>query len=184
MVMPQGLKTAANFWNRIVQHVFLGAPPTIQTYQDDIIVGSADAIGCFRGQQEAYDRLRDSHLVFKRTKSSINHPRMKILGHIVTSRGRIPDVKKVQAILDMGMPKTPSEVKHFLGMVGYNKDYVHRLSELTAVLYDVSLVGADIASQWRDDTHGAAVREIQRQLSIPTVLLLPDPLKSFRVEVA
>ena len=52
-------------------------------------------------QQEVYNRMRGHCLVFKRSKSRLNYPRLKILGHIITSKGRAPDPYKIRAILDL-----------------------------------------------------------------------------------
>lgn len=43
------------------------------------------------------------------------------LGHLVMEQGIWPDPAKVKAICDIGEPTTGSELKSFLGILGYRR---------------------------------------------------------------
>ncbi|PIK37199.1 putative sodium channel protein type 4 subunit alpha B-like [Apostichopus japonicus] len=53
------------------------------------------------------------------------------IGHILTSDGVKPDIKKVKAIRDMHPPTNITELKRFLGMVNYVAKFVDNLSAKT-----------------------------------------------------
>jgi len=182
-VMPQGHKNSAVFWNRVIQAVFRDSPKSILTYQDDLFCVHFFFLMTMLGLQEKYNRLRSYNITLKHTKSKMNYDKLRILGHVITTTGRTPDPKKVQAIVDLDYPKTPSEAKSFLGMVGYHRQYIHRMADLCAPIFDVSAPDADIVGDWDDNVHGRAIREIKHQLSTAPMLMLPDMSKPFRIEV-
>jgi hypothetical protein len=109
--------------------------------------------------------------------------KIRVLGHIISKQGRVPDPKKVQAIIDLDRPRTPAEAKHILGMISYNREYLHRLAELTAPIFDVAHQDADIVNDWKEEIQGKAFAEVKRQLTTVPTLLIPEMSKPFRIEV-
>ena len=53
---------------------------------------------------------------------------IQYLGHIVTGKGITPLPEKLDSIQKMLPPKTPKEVKQFLGLIGYYRKFVPRFS--------------------------------------------------------
>jgi len=43
----------------------------------------------------------------------------EFLGHTVTTTGIKPNPKKISAIVNFPIPKTPKEIKSFLGLCGF-----------------------------------------------------------------
>jgi len=108
---------------------------------------------------------------------------MKCLGHIVTNEGRCPDPKKIQAILDIRPPRSPTGIKHIVGLILYEKDYVGRLANMLAPLNDIMHDDADVIKDWTDDVHGQSLRDIKQAFTSPPILKLPDFSRIFRLWV-
>ena len=60
------------------------------------------------------------------------------LGYIITRNGIKPQKKKVEAILNMGIPKTVKQLRGFIGMVNFYRDSwrrrAHHMAPLTKLL--------------------------------------------------
>ena len=116
-------------------------------------------------------------------KMKLNFPRMKCLGHIVTSRGRCPDPDSVQAILDIDIPRTVNDLLRFNGLVTFNRDYIPGLGDVAASLYDLLAKNVVVSEDWKDETHGEAFRKVKHLLMSAPFLQLPDPSRPFRIHV-
>ena len=66
---------------------------------------------------------------FKLRETSITY-----IGHILSGEGVQPGQDKVKLILQMPIPKDPTEIKRFLGMVQYLDTFIDRLSARTVHL--------------------------------------------------
>ena len=91
-------------------------------YVDDLL-NHADEFGDhFNIQQEIYSRLRTRSLTIKLTKTHLNYPSVKFLGHILCGDGRLPDPEAVEAIAAWKNPETAKEVRSFLGATLYYRE--------------------------------------------------------------
>ncbi|GJT03074.1 hypothetical protein Tco_0824243 [Tanacetum coccineum] len=48
-----------------------------------------------------------------------NAPAVQFLGHVIDSKGIHMDPSKIESIKDWALPKTPTEIRQFLGLAGY-----------------------------------------------------------------
>jgi len=55
-----------------------------------------------------------------------------ILGFIVSKEGKTPDLKKIEALVKMPMPKTPREIKVFHGMAQFYKCFIRNFTYVMA----------------------------------------------------
>ena len=68
------------------------------------------------------------------------------MGHIVSGKGITPVPEKLESIQKMPPPKTPKEVKQFLGLIGYYHKFVPRFSDLARALN--ALTRKDATFKW------------------------------------
>ena len=71
-------------------------------------------------------------------KSTFGINEVEYLGYVVTSEGIKPDPKKIQAIMDLGCPRTTTEVRKLLGIVQYYRDLWVRRSHILGPLTDLA----------------------------------------------
>ncbi|KAL8449406.1 hypothetical protein Emag_003591 [Eimeria magna] len=88
-------------------------------YIDDIIVYS-DTWDAHRAHlRQLFQALRDANLQLHPGKCSFGAAAVQYLGHIVSRDGIKSCPSKVQAILEMPVPKTAKAVQRFLGKCQY-----------------------------------------------------------------
>ena len=182
-VMPQGAKNAAVIFARMIRQSFSPPRSGVDAYQDDVFNYAKTFRVLLEHMQYTFDRMRENCMVFKRSKAKINYPRMKVLGHIITKRGRIADPGLVQAVLDFKPPRTQKGIMTFLGLANYNRDYIKQISHLTEPLAELLDKNVDVPNAWTEERHGAAFRAIKSAFCKAPILQLPDFSKAFRVEI-
>ncbi|XP_075091490.1 putative mitochondrial protein AtMg00860 [Nicotiana tabacum] len=86
------------------------------------------------------------------------------------------DPSKIQAIVDCNPPKTPTEIKNFLGLAGYYRRFVKGFSIITSLL--TKLLGKDSKFVW-DDKCQESFENLKSLLTQAPILFLPAEGKDF-----
>ena len=115
---PFGLSQAPAYFQRLVHEVLRGLPFTFG-YLDDILIFSSGVEAHLEHLQKVFLRLREAKLKLKVSKCSFFKKHIQYLGHLVSGDGIEPLPEKLEAVENMPPPKTPKEVRQFLGLVGY-----------------------------------------------------------------
>ncbi|GKC26488.1 putative reverse transcriptase domain-containing protein, partial [Tanacetum coccineum] len=56
--------------------------------------------------------------------------RVQFLGHVIDSEGIHVDPAKIESIKDWESPKTPTEIRQFLGLAGYYRRFIEGFSKI------------------------------------------------------
>ena len=83
---------------------------------------------------------------FSKCKFWINE--VKFLGHVVSKEGIHVDPSKIEAIKNWKAPKTPTEIRQFLGLAGYYRRFIANFSKLAKPL--TTLTQKDVSFNWGD----------------------------------
>ena len=126
---PFGLAQAPAYFQGLVNEVLSGVTFTFG-YLDDILIFSPDMESHLEYLRLLFERLRSADLKLKEVKCHFLKKHIQSLGHIVSGEGITPLPKKLDSIQKMLPPKTPKEVKRFLGLIGYYWKFVPRFSDL------------------------------------------------------
>lgn len=62
---------------------------------------------------------------------------MKFIGHVVSEEGVEMDPDKTERVIIWPKPKTPEEVRKFLGFVGYYRRFIENFSRISRPLTDL-----------------------------------------------
>ena len=147
-------------------------------YLDDIIVFSRSEEEHLRHLEEIFKRLRHFDLKMKRQKSSFFKRHIQYLGHLVSENGFEPLPEKLEAIRTMPHPKSPKEVKQFLGLIGYYRKFIPRFSDLSRPL--TRLTRHDAKFEW-DQQCQKSFHHLRELLMQYPILRYPDPKKGYTV---
>nr|GFB03602.1 putative reverse transcriptase domain-containing protein [Tanacetum cinerariifolium] len=103
---------------------------------DDILIYSKDEKEHEEHLKIILELLKEEKLHAKFSKCEFWIPKVQFLGHVIDSRVIHVDPAKIESIKDWASPKTPTEIRQFLGLAGYyrsasilalpesNKDFV------------------------------------------------------------
>ena len=172
---PFGLAQAPAYFQRLINEVL--APFDFAFgYLDDILIYSPDAATHLKHLEQIFERLREVDLKLKMEKCSFLKKHIQYLGHIVSGDGIRPVPEKLNSIQNMPCPYTSTEVKQFLGLVGYYRKFIPRYADIARPLN--ALTRKDVDFVW-DDICQRSFDLLKAKVSEEPVLVYPDPSKPY-----
>ena len=142
---PFGLAQAPAYCQRLLNEVLSGLTSAFG-YLDDILVFSPNMETHLEHLRVLFERLQSADLKLKEVKCNFLKKHIQYLGNIVSGKGIIPLPEKLDSIQKMLPPKTPKEVKQFLGLIGYYRKFIPRFSDLARSLN--ALTRKNIKFEW------------------------------------
>ncbi|GJR72471.1 putative reverse transcriptase domain-containing protein [Tanacetum coccineum] len=91
---------------------------------DDILIYSKDEKEHEEHLKAILELLKKEKLYAKFSKCEFWIPKVQFLGHVIDSRGIHVDPAKIESIKDWASPKTPTEIRQFLGPAGYYQRFI------------------------------------------------------------
>ena len=141
-------------------------------YLDDILVFSPDMKIHLEHLRLLFERLRVADLKLKEVKCNFLKRHIQYLGHIVLGEGTTLLPEKLNSIQKMPPPKTPKEIKQFLGLIGYYRKFVPRFSDLAQPLN--ALTRKDVEFEWTPICQ-ESFELLKASLMTDPILTYPDP---------
>ncbi|GJS94974.1 putative reverse transcriptase domain-containing protein [Tanacetum coccineum] len=80
-------------------------------------------------------------------------PKVQFLGHVIDSRGIHVDPAKIESIKDWASPKTPTEIRQFLGLAGYYRRFIEGFSKIAKSMTKLTQKG--IKFDWGEKEENA-----------------------------
>jgi len=175
--MPFGLKTAPSIFQRFMNGV-LGESRGIfaDVYIDDIIIYSNSWEEHLKHIEFILSRLRKVGLTVNLEKCSFGKTMVKYLGFIITPDGISTDPEKISAVSQYPIPKTPKNIKQFLGLCGWYRHFIPNLSEIAEPLN--KLLKKSSKFEWTESQHQAFTK-LKDTIINAAVLAYPDFSKRF-----
>ena len=146
-VLPMGLKNAPPAFQRMMTNVFdqfLGRCCLV--YIDDLIIFSKSWGDHVRDVKNVLKRLQEAGLKAKISKCYFGMEELVYLGHRVSGKGIEVDTEKVAAVQRMKAPVNAKQVKSFLGMAGFYRQFIEKFAQRASPLSD--LLQKDVVFQW------------------------------------
>ena len=172
---PFGLSQAPAYFQRLVHEVLRGLPFAFG-YLDDILIFSSGVEVHLEHLRKVFLRLREAKLKLKASKCSFFKKHIQYLGHLVSGEGIEPLPEKLEAVENMPPPKTPKEVRQFLGLVGYYRKFVPKFADIARPL--TNLTKQDIKFEWTEKCQ-KTFQLLKEMLLKEPVLKYPDPSKPY-----
>ena len=168
---PFGLAQAPAYFQRLVNEVLSGLTFAFG-YLNDILVYSPVMETHLEHLRKLFMKLREADLKLKEVKCNFLKKHIQYLGHIVSGKGITPMPEKLACIKEMPPPKTPKEVKQFLGLIGYYRKFVPRFSDLARPLN--TLTRKDVPFDWTSICQ-ESFDLLKASLMTEPILTYPDP---------
>ena len=169
--MPFGLANAPAVFQRTMDKVLAGLiGRCVFVYLDDIVVYSSSPEAHAQHLQAVFDRLRHAGLKLKPSKCHFGLPQVRLLGHIISAKGKSPDPEKTAAISTLPSPTTVREVRSFLGSCSYYRNNIANYAKIAEPLTE--LTRKHVRMEW-NPTRQAAFDQLKRELVSNRIMAPP-----------
>lgn len=125
-----GMSSAAELYQREIEHALIGIPG-VRNISDDIIIGGRNTEELLDRMNKVFQRLREKHLTINRRKCEFLKSELIYMGHKLSAEGVAPDKRKIQTIVDLKPPSNVKEMRSFLGMVTYCSKFLPNFATVT-----------------------------------------------------
>ncbi|XP_074297279.1 uncharacterized protein LOC141627983 [Silene latifolia] len=124
------------------------------------------------------EALRKNQLYAKFSKCAFWLGEISFLGHVISAEGIKVDPQKIDAITNWLILKNLAEVRSFLGLAGYYRQFVKDFSKIVQPL--MNLIRKSIKFEWSEKCD-RAFGEVKKRLTSAPVLTLPNGTNDLEV---
>ena len=169
-VMPFGLSNAPSVFQRIMCNLLSEyLYKFVVIYLDDICVYSRNADEHLDHVSKVIQRLSDAKFVLRPDKCKFGRASLRYLGLVIDKDGLRPSQDKVQAVLAWPKPKTVTQIRQFLGFVGFYRKFIRMFSDIAKPL--IKLTKADCSEAWGPDQDESFQKLKQALVEAPCLII-------------
>ncbi|GJS72915.1 putative reverse transcriptase domain-containing protein [Tanacetum coccineum] len=122
--------------------------------------------------------LKKEELYAKFSKCDFWLSSVQFLGHVIDSKGIHVDPAKIESIKDWESPKTPTEIRQFLGLAGYYRRFIEGFSKISKPM--TKLTQKSVKFNWGEKEE-TAFQTLKQKLCSAPILALPEGSENFIV---
>ena len=165
-VMPFGLKNAGATYQRLMNRMFaLQIGRNVQVYVDDMLVKSRMEEDHLEDLRQTFDTLRSYNMKLNPRKCTFGVTAEKFLGFMVSQRGIEANPDKIQAIMEMTLPRNINEVQSLNGKVAALNRFVSKATDKCLPFFHT----LKKSFEWTDECQ-QAFEQLKAYLSAPPLL--------------
>ena len=213
-VLPMGVKVGPQAFQRIVSDCLKSLQPHTHIYINDLLTGTRPKL-CGKGKMldskeyledhfhnvvKLFEKVEACHLKVRFEKCHLFMERITYCGHVLHAGMRNPAPSKVDDVRNWPKPKTPKQMKGFIGVVNWYSIYIRNFSNIAAPLMTLlqgkyeRVPGVDGRKgrcrvprernciQWTPEIESAFV-QLKEALSAECELYIPSPDGEYPIHV-
>jgi hypothetical protein len=179
LVMYFGLMNVSAHFMYLMNYIFMPElDKFVVVFIDDILIYSRSMEKHEEHLQIVLQQLQEHQLYAKFSKCEFWIKEVPFLGHVVSPEGITVDPSKVKEVLDWKPLTSVSEVRSFLGLAGYYRQFISHFSKITKPITELLKKGNKYV--W-SDAWDEAFKNLNKLLTTSPMLAQPDTDKSFDV---
>ncbi|GJR02808.1 putative reverse transcriptase domain-containing protein [Tanacetum coccineum] len=175
--MPFGLTNAPAIFMDLMNRV-------CKPYLDRFVIVFIDDILIYSKSRKEHEGhlklilklLKEEELYAKFSKCEFWLSKVQFLGHVIDSEGIHVDPAKIESIKDWASPKTPTEIRQFLGLAGYYRRFIEGFSKIARPM--TKLTQKSVKFDWGEKEE-AAFQLLKQKLCSAPILALPEGSENF-----
>nr|GEW93702.1 putative reverse transcriptase domain-containing protein [Tanacetum cinerariifolium] len=175
--MPFGLTSALAVFIDLMNQVY---KPYLDKFMivfiDDILIYSKDEKEHEEHLKAILELIKKEELYAKFSKCEFWFPKVQFLGHVIDKQGIHVDPAKIESVKDWASPKSPTEIRQFLGLAGYYQRFIEGFSKITKSM--TKFTQKKVKFEWGDKQE-AAFQLLKQKLCSAPILALPEGSENF-----
>ncbi|KAI3682967.1 hypothetical protein L1987_83381 [Smallanthus sonchifolius] len=144
---------------------------SVIVFIDDILIYSKNEGDHACHLKEVLEALKKEKLYANFSKCAFWLREVQFLGHVINPNGIMVDPAKIVTVKEWNIPKTPTEIRSFLGLAGYYRRFIQDFSKIALPL--TKLTRKEVKYEW-GSTQDEAFKELKKRLTQAPVLALPE----------
>ena len=168
--LPMGLSSSPKAMQMLTNMV-VGGKEYATGYVDDVVVHDTEFDQHLKHVKEVLKTMEELGLKVKPKKCQLFCQKIKFLGYEVSEKGIAIPEERVRAIKEMPLPNSKKQVKSFLGVVGFNRQFIPDIERFTGPLND--LTTDEAVFEWTD-THTEVVNNLKDIITKAPILRFPS----------
>ncbi|GFO09680.1 Zinc finger protein [Plakobranchus ocellatus] len=175
--IPFGMMNSGATLTRAVKKLLCGMDNVVD-YIDDLLIHTETWEAHVKTLSELFQRLQEANFTVRPVKCLLGSRTVDFLGHSL-GRGAIGlQDENVEKVRNAPRPKTKREIRAFLGLVGYYKEFVPNFAAVSTPLSDLVRKGQPNIVNW-GVSQERAYNSLKVAVISKPVLQLPDVNKRF-----
>lgn len=173
--LPQGLACSSGAFQQAMDRIVCrlecelkGVSSMALCFVDDIMIGSETFEGHLGAVRIVLNALCENGLKVKLSKAEWSKSEVGFLGHVIGNDKIRKSPEFINKILDLPRPRTVGEMRSFLGLINFHRNFIDHCAEVTNPLTDMLSMGDKTKIQWEPEIERAyenvkneAVREVE-----------------------
>nr|GFA80495.1 putative reverse transcriptase domain-containing protein [Tanacetum cinerariifolium] len=153
-VMPFGLTNAHAVFMDLMNRV---CKPYVDKFVivfiNDILIYSKDGKEHEEHLKAILELLKKEEFYAKFSKCEFWFPKVQFLGHVIDKQSTYVDPMKIESVKDWASPKSPTEIRQFLGLAGYYRRFIEGFSKIAKPM--TKLTQKKVKFEWGDKQEAA-----------------------------
>jgi hypothetical protein len=155
--LPFGLKGAPSYFQHVMSYEVLKDLCFVicEVYIDDIIIYGDTEEEILERTAQVFNRFREFNIHIKRSKCRFGLESIQYVGHILSKSGISMSEERKAAVLGIPRPETVGQLRTFLGMTGYFRQFIQNYAHIVGPLHTMNSSGnknKGKALQWTSET--------------------------------
>ncbi len=177
--MPFGLCNAPATFQRLMNKIlrpYIGK--FVEVYLDDVIIHSRSKEEHIKHVRAVLQKIREANLKLKPSKYKWFKQELTFVGHVIGINGIRPDPRNIEKIKNAQVPSNTTQLRGFLGLAQYYKQYVKDYADVAGSLYD--MLKNDAPEYWEQDQQ-VAFDNLKEKLTSEPIKAHPNFDKAFKL---
>lgn len=150
----------------------------MEHYYDDVLVATETWEEHLRALERLFERIGVAGLTVRPSKCEFGMQEIDFLGHRIGSGELRPLGKTLEKIDAAPRPLTKRQVRAFLGLTGYYREFIPNYAGISAPLTELTRKGESNLVKWAP-AHEEAFRSLKQHVSRAPILRLPNLQQPF-----
>ena len=175
--LPYGLNNASSIFQQMATKLLAGYEGFALAYIDDILIfTNKDLNDHLKHVELILNKLKQHKLRLKLTKCYFAKPELDYLGFVISKEGLKPSEQKVAAIRSLRPPTTVKQVRSFIGMTTWYRQFIPNFAKCAEPLINLTKKYAKFV--WNEKCQ-RAFQFLKDSLTTIPLLAYPDTNKPY-----